>query len=82
MRRAGKVIALQPREFQVLEFLMQHENQVVTRTMILEAVWHYHFTPATLVVEFHISRLRRKLDRGFDQELIYTYRGSGYRIGC
>ena len=81
VRRAGKRIELQPREFQVLEFLMLHEDQVVTRTMILETVWHYHFAPATLVVESHISRLRRKLDRGFDRELIHTYRGSGYRIG-
>jgi len=78
--RAGKKIDLQPREFQLLEYLMLHENQVVTRTMLLEAVWDFHFDPRTSVVESHISRLRAKLDRGFGQELIQTYRGSGYRI--
>ncbi|MBB5373864.1 response regulator transcription factor [Acidocella aromatica] len=80
--RAGKRIVLQQKEFQLLEYLMLHENQVVTRTMILEAVWHYHFMPVTLVVESHISRLRRKIDRDFGQELIHTCRGSGYKIGC
>ncbi|MDE8344072.1 MAG: response regulator transcription factor [Acidocella sp.] len=78
--RAGKKIDLKPREFQLLEYLMLHENQVVTRTMLLEAVWDFHFDPITSVVESHISRLRSKLDRGFGQELIQTYRGSGYRI--
>ena len=81
VRRGGKKIELKPREFQVLEYLMLHENQVVTRTMILEAVWKFHFDPATSVVESHISRLRAKMDRGFDRELIHTYRGAGYRLG-
>ncbi|OYV34291.1 MAG: DNA-binding response regulator [Rhodospirillales bacterium 20-64-7] len=78
--RSGKKIDLKPREFQLLEYLMLHENQVVTRTMLLEAVWDFHFDPITSVVESHISRLRSKLDRGFGRELIQTYRGSGYRI--
>ena len=78
--RAGKKIDLKPREFELLEYLMLHEGQVVTRTMLLEAVWDFHFDPITSVVESHISRLRSKLDRGFGQELIQTYRGSGYRI--
>jgi two-component system OmpR family response regulator len=78
--RAGKKIELKPREFQLLEYLMLHENQVVTRTMLLEAVWDFHFDPRTSVVESHVSRLRSKIDRGFAQELIQTYRGSGYRI--
>ena len=80
VRRAGKKIDLKPREFQLLEHLMLHENQVVTRTMILEAIWNIHFDPKTSVVESHISRLRSKIDRGFGKELIQTYRGSGYRI--
>jgi len=78
--RAGKKIDLKPREFQLLEYLMLHEDQVVTRTMLLESVWDFHFDPRTSVVESHISRLRSKLDRGFSKELIQTYRGSGYRI--
>jgi two-component system OmpR family response regulator len=78
--RAGKRIELKPREFQLLEYLMLHENQVVTRTMLLEAVWDFHFVPKTMVLESHISRLRSKLDRGFAMELIQTHRGSGYRI--
>jgi two-component system OmpR family response regulator len=78
--RAGKKIDLKPREFQLLEYLMLHENQVVTRTMLLEAIWDFHFDPRTSVVESHISRLRSKLDRGFERELIQTYRGIGYRI--
>jgi two-component system, OmpR family, response regulator len=78
--RAGKKIDLKPREFQLLEYLMLHENQVVTRTMLLEAVWDFRFDPRTSVVESHISRLRSKLDRGFERELIQTYRGFGYRI--
>jgi two-component system OmpR family response regulator len=78
--RAGKRIDLKPREFQLLEYLMLHENQVVTRTMLLEAVWNFHFDPKTMVVESHISRLRSKVDRGFFTELIKTYRGAGYLI--
>lgn len=80
--RGGRKIDLKPREFQLLEYLMLHENQVVTRTMLLEAVWNFHFDPRTMVVESHISRLRSKLDRGFSTELIHTYRGSGYRISA
>jgi two-component system OmpR family response regulator len=80
--RGGRKIDLKPREFQLLEYLMLHENQVVTRTMLLESVWEFHFDPQTSVVESHISRLRGKLDRGFAQELIHTYRGAGYRISA
>ena len=79
-RRAGRTIDLQPREFQLLQFLMEHEGQIVTRTMLLEHVWDFHFDPKTNLVETHISRLRSKVDRGFDQELIRTFRGSGYSI--
>ncbi|MDE8347578.1 MAG: response regulator transcription factor, partial [Acidocella sp.] len=81
VRRDGRAIDLKPREFQLLEYLMLHSDQVVTRTMLLEAVWDFHFDPKTSVVESHISRLRAKLDRGFSQDLIQTYRGAGYRIG-
>ncbi|OYV41628.1 MAG: DNA-binding response regulator [Rhodospirillales bacterium 20-64-7] len=82
VQRAGRKIELKPREFELLEYLMLHENQVVTRTMLLEAVWDFHFEPRTSVVESHISRLRAKLDRGFGRELIQTCRGSGYRISA
>jgi two-component system OmpR family response regulator len=78
--RAGETVDLQPREFQLLEFLMRHADQVVTRTMLLEGVWEFHFDPKTNVVETHISRLRSKLDRGRDHELIHTIRGSGYSL--
>ncbi len=77
-RRAGQVIELQPREFRLLEYLMRHAGQVVTRTMLLENVWDFHFDPRTNVVETHISRLRGKIDKGFDAELIHTVRGAGY----
>jgi len=76
--RGGKPIDLQHREFRLLEYLMQNAGRVVTRTMLLEAVWDFHFDPQTTVVETHISRLRAKVDRGFDQELIRTVRGAGY----
>jgi two-component system OmpR family response regulator len=76
--RQGKQIDLQHREFRLLEYLMQNAGRVVTRTMLLEAVWDFHFDPQTTVVETHISRLRAKVDRGFDQELIHTVRGAGY----
>ena len=76
--RGGDLIDLQPREFQLLEFLLRHADQVVTRTMLLEGVWDFHFDPKTNVVETHISRLRSKIDRGRDAELIHTVRGSGY----
>ncbi|HEY8518784.1 MAG TPA: response regulator transcription factor [Gammaproteobacteria bacterium] len=79
-RRAGEKIELQPREFQLLEFLMRHAGQVVTRTMLLEGVWNYHFDPQTNVIDVHISRLRSKIDRGFDKPLLHTVRGAGYRL--
>jgi two-component system OmpR family response regulator len=80
VRRRGKLIELQPREFRLLEYLMRHTGQVVTRTMLLEHVWDIHFDPRTNVVETHISRLRTKVDKGFDAELIHTVRGSGYCV--
>jgi two-component system OmpR family response regulator len=78
--RGGEIIDLQPREFQLLEFLVRHADQVVTRTMLLEGVWEFHFDPKTNVVETHISRLRSKVDRGRAHELIHTIRGSGYSL--
>ncbi|HHH39783.1 MAG TPA: response regulator transcription factor, partial [Sedimenticola sp.] len=78
VRRAGKPIDLQPREFRLLEYLMQHSGQVVTRTMLLESVWDYHFDPQTNVIDVHISRLRSKIDKGFDRPLLHTVRGAGY----
>jgi two-component system OmpR family response regulator len=78
--RAGQHIELQPREFQLLEYLVQHAGKVVTRTMLLEAVWNFHFDPRTNIVESHISRLRAKVDKGHPVELIETVRGTGYRI--
>jgi len=80
--RAGKRIELQMQEFKLLEFLMRNAGHVVTRTMLLENVWDFHFDPRTSVVETHISRLRAKVDRDFDQELIRTIRGSGYCISA
>jgi len=76
--RAGKTIDLLPREFQILEFLMRHSGQVVTRTMLLEQVWNYHFDPKTGVIDVQISRLRQKLDKDFDQPMLHTIRGAGY----
>jgi two-component system OmpR family response regulator len=80
VRRGGREISLQPREFRLLEYLMRHVGQVVTRTMLLDNVWSYHFDPKTNVVESHLSRLRTKVDKGFAVELIHTVRGSGYCI--
>jgi two-component system OmpR family response regulator len=80
VRRRGKVIDLQPREYRLLEYLMRHSGQVVTRTMLLEHVWDIHFNPRTNVVETHISRLRSKVDKGFEIELIHTVRGAGYCV--
>ncbi|HWN40175.1 MAG TPA: response regulator transcription factor, partial [Gammaproteobacteria bacterium] len=80
VRRAGKPIDLQPREFQLLEFLLRHVGQVVTRTMLLEGVWDYHFDPQTNVIDVHISRLRSKIDKGFERPLLHTVRGAGYRL--
>lgn len=79
-QRAGQDIELQPREFRLLEYLMRHAGQTVTRTMLLENVWDFHFDPHTNVVETHISRLRGKVDKGFTSELIYTIRGAGYSL--
>ncbi len=78
--RAGATIDLQPREFRLLEFLMKHAGQVVTRTMLLENVWDYHFDPGTNVIDVHMSRLRGKVDKGFEKALIHTIRGAGYMI--
>lgn len=78
VRRAGEPIDLLPREFQILEFLMRHSGQVVTRTMLLEQVWNYHFDPKTGVIDVQISRLRQKLDKDFDQPMLHTVRGAGY----
>lgn len=78
--RAGKKIDLQPREFRLLEYLMRHSGEVVTRTMLLEKVWDYHFDPQTNVIDVHISRLRSKIDKDFSETLLHTVRGSGYRL--
>ena len=78
--RAGQRIELQPREFQLLEYMLRHSGRVVTRTMLLESVWDFHFDPKTNIVETHMSRLRAKVDRGFSCELIHTVRGAGYSI--
>ncbi|WP_373508348.1 winged helix-turn-helix domain-containing protein [Thiocapsa sp.] len=78
--RAGREIQLQPREFRLLEYLVRHAGQVVTRTMLLEQVWDYHFDPQTNVIDVHISRLRGKIDKDFDPPLLQTVRGVGYMI--
>jgi len=78
--RAGREIELLPREFRLLEFLMRHAGQVVTRTMLLESVWDYHFDPQTNVIDVHVSRLRQKIDKGFGRALLHTVRGAGYRL--
>src|SRR5512132_2483140 len=80
VHRGEEEISLQPREFRLLEYLMQHAGQVVTRTMLLENVWDYHFDPQTNVIDVHISRLRSKIDKGFSQPLLHTIRGAGYMI--
>ena len=80
VKRAGQKIDLQPREFRLLEYLMRHAGQVVTRTMLLESVWEYHFDPQTNVIDVHISRLRAKIDKGFQAPLLHTVRGAGYMI--
>ena len=79
-KRSGTDIDLQPREFRLLEYLMRHAGQVVTRTMLLESVWEYHFDPQTNVIDVHISRLRAKIDKGFQAPLLHTVRGAGYMI--
>jgi two-component system OmpR family response regulator len=78
--RNGEEIVLQPREFRLLEYLMRHAGQVVTRTMLLEGVWDYHFDPQTNVIDVHVSRLRGKIDKGHERQLIQTIRGAGYMI--
>jgi two-component system OmpR family response regulator len=78
VRRAGRAVDLQPREFRLLEYLMRHAGQVVTRTMLLEGVWDYHFDPQTNVIDVHVSRLRQKIDKGFEAPLLHTVRGAGY----
>lgn len=78
--RAGKRVELQPQEFKLLEYLMRQSGRIVTRTMLLENVWSFHFDPRTSVVESHISRLRSKVDRGHSPELIHTVRGAGYTL--
>ena len=80
MERAAKPIALQPREFRLLEHLVRHQGQVVTRTMLFEAVWDYSFDPQTNVIDVQISRRRRKIDRDFTPQLLHTVRGIGYII--
>jgi two-component system, OmpR family, response regulator len=78
--RASAKIDLQPREFRLLEFLMRHAGEVVTRQMLLEKVWDYHFDPMTNVIDVHVSRLRGKIDKDFDRPLLHTVRGAGYRL--
>ncbi|WP_298281784.1 response regulator transcription factor [Acidocella sp.] len=80
VRRGAQKIELQPREFRLLEYLMRHAGQVVTRTMLLEGVWDYHFDPQTNVIDVHISRLRQKIDKPFDQPLLHTVRNAGYML--
>lgn len=80
VRRAGRDIVLQPREFRLLEYLMRHAGRVVTRTMLLENVWDYHFDPQTNVIDVHVSRLRSKIEKGFDSPILHTVRGAGYML--
>jgi len=79
--RAGQPIMLQPREFRLLEYLVRNQNQIVTRTMLLESVWDFHFDPGTNVIDVQISRLRNKIDKGHDLPLLHTIRGVGFRLG-
>lgn len=80
LSRAGKKIDLQNREFRILEFLMRRPGQVVTRTMLLEGVWDFHFNPQTNLIDAQISKIRQKIDKGFDKPLLHTVRGAGYKI--
>jgi two-component system OmpR family response regulator len=80
VKRGGKKLELKPREYLLLEFFARIEGRVVTRTMLLEQVWDYHFDPGTNVIDVHVSRLRRKLDDGFDKPLLHTVRGAGYML--
>ncbi|WP_311270754.1 winged helix-turn-helix domain-containing protein [Sphingobium sp. WCS2017Hpa-17] len=80
VKRGARAIELQPREFRLLDYLLRHQGEVVTRTMLLEGVWDYHFDPGTNVIDVHISRLRRKVDEEGESPLIHTIRGAGYRL--
>jgi two-component system, OmpR family, response regulator len=80
VQRRGRRIALQPQEFRLLEYLMRHAGEVVSRTMLFENVWDYHFDPRTNVIDVHIGRLRKKIDRDFDRPLLHTIRGAGYSL--
>jgi len=82
VHRAGRAIDVKPREYQLLEYLARNAGRVVTRTMLLEQVWDYHFDPGTNVIDVHVSRLRRKLDDGFEQPMLRTVRGAGYRLAA
>ncbi len=82
VKRAGKIIDLKPREYRLLEYLARNEGRVVTRTMLLEQVWDYHFDPGTNVIDVHVSRLRRKLEEGFERPILHTVRGAGYRLAA
>ena len=82
VKRGESVILIQPREFRLLEYLLRHKDQVVTRTMLLEGVWDYHFDPGTNIIDVHVSRLRKKIDDGFTPQLIHTVRGAGYRLSA
>ena len=81
VQRQTTTVTLQPREYKLLEYLMRHAGQVVTRAMLLEHVWGYHFDPQTNVIDVHVSRLRQKIDKDFDHALLSTVRGKGYRLG-
>jgi two-component system OmpR family response regulator len=82
VKRAGRPIELKPREYRLLEYFARNHGRVVTRTMLLEQVWDYHFDPGTNVIDVHVSRLRRKLDEGFDKPLLHTVRGAGYMLAA
>jgi len=82
VKRAGKKIELKPREYLLLEYFARNEGRVVTRTMLLEQVWDYHFDPGTNVIDVHVSRLRRKLEDGFERPLLHTVRGAGYMLAA
>jgi two-component system OmpR family response regulator len=82
VKRSGRAIDLKPREYRLLEYLARNEGRVVTRTMLLEQVWDYHFDPGTNVIDVHVSRLRRKIEDGFDNPILHTVRGAGYRLAA
>src|ERR1700712_3702075 len=82
VKRSGRTIELKPREYALLEYFARNSDRVVPRTMLLESVWDYHFDPATNVIDVHVSRLRKKLDEGFDNTLLHTVRGAGYRLAA